>query len=257
MCGHLFPSVALPALGTKIIRHLRRTAEGERRCFNCAQVFYPEKAKGLGRYFCPLCASLLPRREKGFCPLCGELYQWEHLPPAPCARCLREPPPWQRLIFYGAHENLLRKLLLDLKFREHIHLAVALGKLLTMHPDFPKVRADLVAPMPLHPRRLRQRGYNQALELARPLAAALNLPLLPDLLARGRETEPQTRLARSVREKNLKGVFVCVQRVRGLHILLVDDTMTTGATMREAAQTLLFAEAASVSAALVSRTPLS
>jgi ComF family protein len=168
---------------------------------------------------------------------------------------LREPPPWQRLIFYGAHEDLLRKLLLDLKFREQVHLAVSLGKLLAAHPGLSGVTADLVAPLPLHPRRLRQRGYNQALELARPLAAALNLPLLPDLLARGRETIPQTQLDRTVREKNLKGVFVCAEKVQGLHILLVDDTMTTGATMREAAQTLLCAGAASVSAALVSRTP--
>ncbi|MDR3175874.1 MAG: ComF family protein [Desulfovibrio sp.] len=255
MLEHLPPLVALPVFGAKIIRRLRRMAWGERRCYNCTQVFYPEN-EGPGRYFCPDCASSLPRRERGFCPLCGELYPWKHLPSTPCARCLRDPPPWQGLIFYGAHEDLLRKLLLDLKFRKQVHLAVALGKLLAAHPGMTEVSADLVAPLPLHPRRLRQRGYNQALELARPLAADLNLPLLPDLLARSRETTPQTRLARSVREKNLKDAFVCTQDVRGLHILLVDDTLTTGATMREAAQTLLFAEAAGVSAATVSRTPL-
>ncbi|MDR0827798.1 MAG: ComF family protein [Desulfovibrio sp.] len=233
---------------------VRRTAAGEKRCFACSGVFYPEDA-GCGKYFCPDCAQALQGREMGFCPSCGELYSWALLPPAPCPRCLHKPPPWQRFIFYGTHENLLRELLLALKFREQLHLAPVLAALLINRPAFANLNVDTVAPIPLHRRRLCQRGYNQALELARPVARALNVPLFPDLLLRVRETSPQTELGRSLRRQNIKGSFACGAAVTGRHILLVDDTMTTGATMTEAALTLLASGAASVNAAVISRAP--
>lgn len=147
-------------------------------------------------------------------------------------------------------------MLIRLKFQEQVLLGHALGGLLAAHPRLASLRADAVTPVPLHPRRLTTRGYNQALELARPLARALGLPLLPGLLARTRHTPPQTGKAREERVRNLQDAFTAPKGVEGRRLLLVDDTLTTGATLASAARSLLRAGAAEVSVAVVSRTAL-
>lgn len=112
---------------------------------------------------------------------------------------------------------------------------------------------NCVVPVPLHPARLRQRGYNQALELARPLARTLGLPLRHQLLRRIRKTPPQTTLTRRARLRGIRGAFAADSDVSGLSILLVDDVITTGATVAEAGRTLLRAGAASVAVLAVAR----
>ena len=110
-------------------------------------------------------------------------------------------------------------------------------------------------PIPLHQARLRQRGYDQALELARPLATALDLPLRCDLLQRVRATAAQSQLDAASRRRNLRGAFRAEGRELPAHVALVDDVMTTGATLDAAARTLLGAGARSVVAFVVARTP--
>jgi ComF family protein len=231
------------------LRGMARALSAERRCPACSAVFRP----AAGTLFCPDCAPRLARRESGFCPLCGALYAWPDLPVGVCAACLAEKPPWKRLFFHGEHKGLLRELLLDLKFRGQTQLGSALGALLSAHPDLRDQPVDMLTPVPLHEARLLHRGYNQALELVRPLAAASGRSLRPELLRRIRATSPQTRAGRSERAVNVDGAFVCTQTLRGKHILLVDDTLTTGATMRAATAALLDAGAADVCAVVVSR----
>ncbi|MDR1945849.1 MAG: ComF family protein [Desulfovibrio sp.] len=223
----------------------------ERRCRACAAVFRPDAAEDI--FFCPDCAAQLVRRERGFCPLCGKLYVWPHIPVAACADCLKKKPPWERLLFHGEHKGLLRRLLLDLKFRGQTHLGSALGTLLSTHPDLRDLPADILAPVPLHRDRLLHRGYNQALELARPMSTMSGLSLQPELLRRTRATLPQTRSGRSERTANVSGAFECARSLRGRHILLMDDTLTTGATAHAAATALLDAGAAGVCVVVVSR----
>ena len=196
----------------------------------------------------------MPRKQRGFCPGCGEPAAWPELPLAPCAYCLKEPPLWQNFIFHGPHEGLLRKLLITLKFHKQPFLGHALGTLLAMHPELAVMTADAVIPVPLHPSRLTQRGYNQAQEIARPVARHLQLPLAPDLLFRVLATAPQTNFSRNERKNNIRNAFTARKAVRGMRVLLVDDTLTTGATLAAATQALLTSGASSVTVAVVSRT---
>lgn len=106
-----------------------------------------------------------------------------------------------------------------------------------------RTRPDALIPLPLHPRRLRARGYDQALELARPLAKRFGLPLRTDLLTRVRDTAPQSRLDAPARRKNLRRAFAVrrtgLARTPLKHVVLIDDVMTTGATLHAAAEALL------------------
>ena len=117
-------------------------------------------------------------------------------------------------------------------------------------------RYDAIIPMPLHPRRLCERGFNQALEAARPLAFRLGLPLAPNLLVRTTFRQPQAGLSLKERERNVQNVFAATG-VAGLRLLLVDDIATTNATLHSAANTMLHAGASSVSVAVIAKTPSS
>jgi ComF family protein len=115
---------------------------------------------------------------------------------------------------------------------------------------------DLILPMPLHPRRLGRRGFNQALELARPLARAWGLPIEVDALRRVRDTPAQSELDAEARRRNVRGAFQAREdAVSGRHALLFDDVVTTGATVAEAAATLLDAGARAVRVLAVARVP--
>lgn len=243
----------------------------EQRCSACSSVFPavhgkdavtsldPEIAvaavfQEAGWHFCPECRARLRFRERGYCPVCGELAAWEEQPCMPCGRCLKARTPWVEAVFWGVHEDLLRDLLLRLKFQKELPLAHALGCLLAKHPRLQGLEADVVIPIPLHTTRLKQRGFNQSLELARPVAGHLHLPLDTISLLKTRVTEPQHNLPRKDRQVNIRQAFTARRSVNKKRILLVDDTMTTGATMQAAASALLAAGAASIHLAVASRT---
>jgi len=117
-------------------------------------------------------------------------------------------------------------------------------------------RPDAVVPVPLHHARLRARGYDQALELARIVSRSLRLPLRTDLLLRARATRPQSELDAAARQANLRGAFAVRPRaVPPAHVALVDDVMTTGATLHAAAAALREAGVARVDAWVCARVP--
>jgi ComF family protein len=140
-----------------------------------------------------------------------------------------------------------------LKFRGELALAPLLGRLLAAR--LPRgTRVDFIVPVPLSRARLRARGFNQALEIARALAAATGCKLAPLLAERSRDTPPQLDLPLEERARNVRGAFRCAQVPERAEIALVDDVMTTGATLEELAAALKRAGAARVVNWVVART---
>ena len=175
-------------------------------------------------------------------------------PPAMCAACLQRPPPldatWAAFLYAAPLDRLLP--------RYKFHGDLAAGRLLAQlmaQAWSGDVRPQALVPVPLHQARLRRRGYDQALELARPLATALDLPLRCDLLQRVRATAAQSELDAAARRRNLRGAFRAGGRGLPAHVALVDDVMTTGATVHAAAEALRRAGVARVDAWVCARAP--
>ena len=175
--------------------------------------------------------------------------------PGVCGDCLRDPPLLAQTRAVFVYGFPLDRLVPRFKF----HRDLAAGRLMAdlMAGALASApRPDALVPVPLHARRIRQRGYDQALELARPLAAALALPLRADLLQRIRATAAQSELDAGQRQRNLARAFaVADQAALPAHVALVDDVMTTGATLDELARCLKGRGASWVGNLVVARTP--
>jgi ComF family protein len=147
-----------------------------------------------------------------------------------------------------------------LKYGGLTRLARPLGNLLAEYqdPDFKLSENDLVIPVPLHTRRLRERGFNQSLLLARQVSRRRSIPLNFTALQRARQTQPQTQLSGPERRKNVRGAFEVRKReaVKGKRILLIDDVFTTGATVQECAYVLREAGATEVQVLTLARVAL-
>ncbi|MFL6696314.1 MAG: ComF family protein [Vitreoscilla sp.] len=178
---------------------------------------------------------------------------------ARCLRCRLAPPAWSRVVAGVDYGYPWDRSLADLKFHQRLEPAAAL-----LQPLLARLQqlrgSDLrVVAVPLSRERLRERGYNQSWELARRLARALALEARADALFRVRDTGHQLGLHRAARGANLQGAFVVSPRhagwVRGAHIALVDDVLTTGATAHAATRTLRAAGARDVQVWVVARTP--
>lgn len=223
----------------------------ESRCPICHGVFAPDHSGPLAAA-CPACRASMPRRDAGYCPHCGELTADPHAPCTPCGRCLNETPPWADFRFHGVFEGALREALHRAKFSEDSACLALLASILdSLCRELPE--ADAIVPMPLHPARLRARGFNQCREMARLAAHRRKLPIRDDLLLRTRSAPPQTSLSRRDRLTNLNHVFAASPLAEGLRLLLVDDTATTGTSLRKGAEALIRAGAVRVDAVVIAR----
>jgi ComF family protein len=152
-----------------------------------------------------------------------------------CGQCLKKAPPFFKAINYGLYEGVLAEAINLLKFHGLKRLAHPLGKLLL---NFTLSGIDGIIPVPLSIKRLRERGFNQSLLIARVISKKKRIPLFMDVLMKKRETPPQIGLSAKERLLNLKNVFEVNGEVKGLRLLLVDDVMTTGATVTECSKQL-------------------
>jgi len=198
---------------------------------------------------CAACAADLPRLDGERCPRCALAAPAG----AVCGRCLARPPHFDGTIAALAYGFPADVLVHALKFRGELAVAELLAQLLGERLARAE-RVDCVLPVPISRDRLRQRGYNQALEIARHVARATGVALAPELCRRVRDTPAQSELPWAERATNVRGAFQSSGAVAGARIALLDDVMTTGATLDEIAATLKRDGAASVVNWVVART---
>jgi ComF family protein len=168
-----------------------------------------------------------------------------------CGHCLKETPAFDRTRALFNYAFPIDRIIQRLKYQEHLALAPALGTLLSQ--NLPEELPDIWLPMPLHANRLKSRGFNQAIEIARELTAKTGVPMQAGWASHERDTSPQAGLKRDARKKNMRGAFNCHPKVDGLHIGIVDDVMTTGSTLDELAKTLKASGAGKVTCVVVAR----
>jgi competence protein ComFC len=217
-------------------------------------IFFPQWCIGCGKegeFICDSCRRSLPRIMPPLCPRCGRPQTSGIL----CSSCVS----WQAKI-NGIRspfrfDGVIRQAIHQLKYRNLRTLAQPLAGLLQDYLATNPLSGEVLVPVPLHQKRLRERGYNQSRQLARELGKLISLPVVDDCLIRHRLASPQTRAVTvEERRRNVADAFSCRDgRLKGKQVLLVDDVSTSGATLDAGATVLKAAGAASVWGLVVAR----
>ena len=187
------------------------------------------------RDLCAACAESLPINFPA-CPRCAL-----PLPVAtgiPCGNCQKHPPAYDSSLALFRYEEPVRHLIHALKFHSRYACARLLGDMLADRLANLDDKPGVIIPVPLHPSRYRQRGYNQSLEIARTLAHRLELPLDYRICTRLVATQAQTELTAEQRRRNIKKAFAVTKPLPFSHVAILDDVVTTGATVNELATVL-------------------
>ena len=197
------------------------------RCVLCDAATAPD------RDLCPACMDDLPRIHLA-CPGCGVAMPVQA--PQRCGQCLNQPPAFDTVWAPFAYEFPIDGLVQQYKFSDQLVYGRLLARLMleTRRPRLP----EILVPVPLHPTRLRERGFNQATELALHLGRELELPVSRSQLVRTIDTVAQAGLSATKRRANLKQAFSLRGSLKQRHVALVDDVMTTGSTAHQCARAL-------------------
>lgn len=202
---------------------------------NCASCGEP------GFRLCPECEAQIKYLNVKKCLICGEII---HHNAVVCFRCQSDPPPYTAMRNLAIYEGVLRECVHALKYQNNQSLGEYFSNPLAVVVHKEAWEIEKIVPVPLSHQRLKERGYNQAALIARPLAARLGYHFDPFCLVRTRDTPSQVGLSGEERRLNVIGAFKAIpELVEGKNILLVDDVMTTGSTMAECARALQVAGA--------------
>lgn len=187
---------------------------------------------------CQPCHDALKKTENQ-CYCCAKQFEHEHLIMQLCGDCLNKPPAFDRTYAPYLHQGAIRYLINQCKFNGAYKHTRLLGLLLAnyLHEQLDTL-PELIIPVPLHPKRYRQRGYNQTLEIGKVIARKLSIPLDNSCCMHIKNTPHQISLSAKQRHKNIKNAFQLVTTPEAKHIAILDDVITTGATANELAKTL-------------------
>jgi ComF family protein len=184
------------------------------------------------------------------CHACGHPFDYDPGGQALCGPCLAKPPPWRRARAVLRYDDASKPLILRLKHGDRLEGAPAYARWLARAGADLLAEADLIVPVPLHRWRLLARRYNQAAVLAQALGRVSGVAVLPDALERVRRTVSQGHMDREQRRRNVRGAFAVAEKYRrrleGRQVLVLDDVLTTGATVGECTRVLLAGGAAAV-----------
>ncbi|WP_286239805.1 ComF family protein [Neptuniibacter halophilus] len=218
-------------------------------CILCHRRFHPEPGSIIN--LCPDCLSDLPWL-RSCCSRCALPLQSPNQNTLLCAHCISHPPSFDRIQSPFHYRFPIDHLITQTKYQKQTCYISTLAELLWHHCDIPD-SADALIPVPMHPYSLIRRGFNQADLLARQLSRLSGIPLASHLIRKTRTTHAQMGLNRQQRLRNQKGAFNC-KRCPGLHLILIDDVMTTGATLETLSHSLKKAGARRVEAITCART---
>lgn len=180
--------------------------------------------------FCHACEASLPRLDNG-CEQCATPLAEAGAAQHRCGACQQHPPAFRRTLAPFVYAAPIDRLVQDLKYQQRLETARLLGARLADYVASRDPEIDVIVPVPLHAKRLRERGYNQSLEIARPVAAQLGLRLDYQSGERTRATPPQTSLPPKARQRNVRNAFKVTGNFKGARVAVVDDVMTTGHTV--------------------------
>jgi len=218
-------------------------------------LLYPPRCVGcedVGAWFCGECMSQVHRVSRPLCEQCG--HALGEVSSRVCRRCRSAPLQIDCIRSVAYSEGALREAIHALKYRGVTALAVPLADLMAEHWARYPMEVDVIVPVPLHKRRLRWRGFNQAVCLASELAKRIDLPVDEDVLIRHRATAAQVDLDAEQRKENVEGAFRCTDRgAVDQRVLLIDDVCTTGSTLEACAVALRQGGARSVQALTLAR----
>lgn len=204
-------------------------------CLLCDNPLYHTEA------ICQPCQQDLPILPQ-HCPQCAQFLPTATPAGLKCGQCLTSPPDYAKTYALFPYASPIMQLIIRLKFQHQLPIARALGILMAerIHTEWyvGKPLPDLILPIPLHARRLRERGFNQALEIAKPLSRRLKLPLDRHGVKRIRNTAAQSGLTASARLLNMKNAFHTTVDYSGLTVAIIDDVVTTGNTVNECSRLL-------------------
>ena len=228
-----------------------------------ASLFYPPVCSvcagkvSTGEYLCPECDSKTTRIAPPFCEVCSEPFMGAITDPFTCANCAHRTLHFETAVAVYRSRGIVRRLIHDFKYRRQTHLRGLVAHWLCQALEDVRLQGhhfDIVVPVPLHPARERERGFNQAALLADLLSARISVPSNA-VLQRIRYTTTQTAFDRAERMENLHNAFRLRKKsdVRDSRVLLVDDVLTTGSTLSECARILKKAGAISVHAITAAR----
>ncbi len=247
----LLPFALRMALG---IEQLWEHIFAEKLCTLCHAPFRPSDTQqvfALQKFLCAPCLLAVQPQKNPYCHLCGHALPQDFCSKTPCLRCQKLPPPWDTLHYYAPYTSLIKQLILQYKYSHAVSLAPILVSFLH-ETALSLPPSDICIPMPRHEKRLASQGCNPMLELAKLFCSNLALPLERKALCRTRYTVPQVSLPKAQRQKNPRNSFVA-QHVWGKRVLLLDDVITTGATVHHASLALRKAGARSISVLLLAR----
>ncbi|NQY26793.1 MAG: ComF family protein [Piscirickettsiaceae bacterium] len=201
-----------------------------------------------GSCLCVACINQLPKLENS-CPRCASPVSHNLL----CGSCLQHPPEQNSSVSLFVYASPIDRLIADFKYHDMLFLSHFFAEQMVEQLKY-RPLPQLLIPIPLHPRRLRERGYNQSLELAKQLSKQLSIAVCSKSLIRIKDSQPQTSLPYKEREKNIQRAFKVVNTMLPTHIALIDDVLTTGHTANSAAKTLRQAGVINIEVWTIART---